>query len=332
MAPAPTRRGVRTDEVAGDYEGQTIAVTGGRGYVGSALIEALRHTPARVLLVTRGSPETPSGVEVLTADVRTQGCWRDIVQRADVIFHLAGNTSVYAAARDPADSLGTTALPLTHLVAAAQRAPRVVYASTATVYGLTDTLPVSEQTEPSPTTAYDMHKLFGERLLKLASTQGVLQGVSLRLGAVYGPSAGASSAAERGVLNRMTRVALQGCDLPLYGDGNYLREFVYIDDVVRAFLLTGAAPGVVGDTFNVASGRGITVRDAFHLVATRVEQATGREISVREVPWPHEASPIEFRHFEADISRISAACGWTPTVSLSDGIDRLITADRTVRG
>jgi nucleoside-diphosphate-sugar epimerase len=192
------------------------------------------------------------------------------------------------------------------------------------VYGLTDTLPVAEHTEPRPITTYDVHKLFGEYVLKLASMQGVLQSVSLRLGAVYGPSSGASFAAERGVLNRVTALALQGSDLPLYGDGNYLREFVYIDDAVRAFLMTGTPSGIVGDTFNVGSGRAITVRDAFHLVAERVERATGRKGLVCEVPWPHEASPIDFRHFEADISRISAACGWKPTVSPAEGIDRLI--------
>ena len=328
MAQAPTSPGGRvTAELAGAYAGQTIAVTGGRGYLGSALIEALRPTSARILLVSRGSQETPPGIELLTADVRTEDCWRDIVQRAGIIFHLAGNTSVYAAARDPAGSLNATVLPLTHLVAAAQRArrtPRVVYASTATVYGLTDTLPVAEHTEPHPITSYDVHKLFGEYVLKFASTQGLLHGVSLRLGAVYGPSVGASSAAERGVLNRMTALALQGADLPLYGDGNYLREFVYIDDVVRAFLMMGTTSGVVGDRFNVGSGQAISIRDAFHLVAKRVERATGRKSSVREVPWPHEASPIEFRHFEADISRISAACGWQPTVSLEEGLGRLI--------
>jgi nucleoside-diphosphate-sugar epimerase len=113
-----------TGGLAPDYKGQTVAVTGGRGYLGSALIDALRPTSARILLVSRENQEPPPGIELLAADIRTEDCWRDIVQRASVIFHLAGNTSVYAAARNPADNLNATVLPLTHLVATAQRAQR----------------------------------------------------------------------------------------------------------------------------------------------------------------------------------------------------------------
>ena len=341
------------------YEGKSVVVTGASGYLGAALTEALLKTSARLLLVSRrpahvgrvlvdhagrglppsreatadrrslggGGLDPAAQPDVLTADVRERACWDQIVRRADVVFHLAGNTSVYAAASDPAESLRSTVLPLAHLLGAAQetrRVPRVVYASTVTVYGLTDRLPVGEDREPCPVTIHDLHKWFAEQQLEQASTQGVLDGVSLRLANVYGPSAGSSTADDRGVLTSIAKRALRGSDLPLYGDGRYRRDYVYIDDVVAAFLTAGIQPGMTGHAFNVATGRGVTVGDAFHLVAERAARVTGKRSQVRQVAPPEEADPIEFRNFVGDIRLISSACGWRPTVSLTEGVDRLI--------
>ena len=320
------------DRVCG-YEGKTVAVTGASGYIGTALTAALMNTAARTLAVTRqpayAALSDPARLNLLTADVRDRACWDEIVGRADVVFHLAGNTSVYAAAENPDESHRSTVQPVAHLIAAARtagRCLRVVYASTATVYGLTDRLPVNEDVEPRPATVYDLHKRSAEQQLQQASAEGVLDSVSLRLANVYGPSAGSSAAADRGVLTTIAKRALGRCDLPLYGGGRYIRDYVYIDDVVRAFLTIGTRSDLTRYAFNVASGRGITIRDAFSLVAERAARVTGHESHVCEVPWPDDADPIEFRNFVGDIRSISSACGWTPCVSLTEGVDRLIEA------
>jgi nucleoside-diphosphate-sugar epimerase len=310
-----------------NYENKTVAITGAGGYLASVLIEALQSTPSHILRISRRDLCPIPGTETLKADVRGNDCWKEIVSKADVIFHLAGNTSVYAAAKDPADSLDSTVLPITHLVAAAEaagRRPRVIYASTATIYGLTGNLPVGEDTEPKPVTNYDLHKLFAERQLELASKRGILEGVSLRLANVYGPSSGASSAVDRGILNRITRMALQGINLQLYGDGAYLRDYVYIDDVVRAFIVAGVEKKVAGRSFNVATGKGITVREAFHLVVERAERVAGGEVHIKNTPWPDDADPIELRNFVADISSFQKATGWNPIIGLDQGIDGMI--------
>lgn len=314
-------------DFAHNYESKTVAVTGASGYLASVLIDALKETPARIMRVSRSDLPPISGTEALKADIRSQDCWEEIVAKADVIFHLAGNTSVYAAAKDPADSLNSTVLPITHLVAAAQIAghrSRVVFASTATVYGLTDSLPVSEELVPQPVTNYDLHKLFAEKQLELASKQGILEGVSLRLANVYGPSSSTSSSDDRGILNRITKMALQGANLQLYGDGDYLRDYVYVEDVAQAFMAAGVGKAVVGRSFNVASGKGVTVKEAFDLVAKRVESVTGKRVHIQNSPWPEGADPIEFRNFVADTTSFHNAAGWRPITSLHEGVDRLI--------
>lgn len=310
-----------------NYESKIVAVTGASGYLASVLIDALKETAAGILRVSRSDLPAISGAESLKSDPRSKDCWENIVAKADVIFHLAGNTSVYAAAKNPADSLNSTVLPITHLVAAAQsagRRPRVVFASTATVYGLTSDLPVAEDAPTAPITNYDLHKLFAEKQLGLASDQGILEGVSLRLANVYGPSSSTTSADDRGILNKITRMALRGGNLQLYGDGNYLRDYVYVDDVAQAFMAAGAGKEVVGRSFNVASGKGITVRDAFHLVAERVERVTRKMVHIENTPWPEGADPIEFRNFVADITGLQNSAGWHPIISLNQGVDWMI--------
>jgi len=315
------------DHFVNQYENKAVAITGASGYLASALIDSLHNIPAHILRISRRDLLPIPGTEALKADVRANDCWEEIVTKADVIFHLAGNTSVYSAAKDPEGSLNSTVLPIIHLIKAAQhtgRKVRVVFASTATVYGLTDDLPVAEDAKPQPITNYDLHKLFAESQLKLASTQGILEGVSLRLANVYGVSSSASSADDRGILNKITRMAIQGANLQIYGDGYYLRDYVYVDDVAQAFLAAGLGKKVVGHSFNVASGKGITVRDAFQLVAQRVERVMGKVVHIENAPWPDGADPIEFRNFVADITGFKNSTGWRPGISLKEGVNRMI--------
>jgi UDP-glucose 4-epimerase len=306
--------------------GKTIAVTGASGYIGSALVDAVAPHSSEILRVSRQELVPKSGTQTLRADIGTLDCWLSIVESADLIFHLAGNTSVYTADGNPAESLNSTVLPINHLVSAARklgRKPRIVYTSTATVYGLSEHFPIEESLEPDPITVYDLHKLFAERQLALATRQGLLTGISLRLANVYGPSFSISSAKDRGVLNRVTELALQGKDLTVYGDGNYLRDYVYIDDVVHALISAGLKENQNG-VLNVATGRSVGLKDAFILVAKAAENATGTSVHVKNAPWPENANPIESRNFIADISRLATVFNCKPQISLEVGVGRMI--------
>ena len=311
-----------------NYKGKTVAVTGASGYIGSVLADALKNRSADVIRVSRGALLPETGMTNLQADVRDYSCWQNIISKADIIFHLAGITSLYAAAKNPVESLNSTVLPLNHLINVAQelnRVPRVVFASTATIYGITKDLPVSEARETHPITLYDLHKRFAEEQLALANSQGILQSVSLRLANVYGPSLNTSSAMDRGVLNKVSKMALRGEDLQLFGDGNYVRDYIHIDDVVNAFLCAGNLDGFAGRCFNLASGQGVTLKEAFQLVINQVAKATGQKVTLNSVPWPVGADLIEYRNFTGDISAIYDAFNWRPNVSLQAGVEQMVT-------
>ncbi len=309
------------------YKDKNITITGASGYIASALANILKEKCANIIRVSRKDLPLIQGTQPLIADISSKKCWYEIIENSDIVFHLAGNTSVYYAEEDPVGSLYSTLLPITNLINVAQETglkPNVVYASTATIYGLTNNLPVSESKTPNPITNYDLHKLFAEKQLEMASKKEIINAISLRLGNVYGPSLSFSSSDDRGVLNKIVNMAIHGDDLKLYGDGNYLRDYVYIDDVVKAFIYTAFANTTKDRSFNVASGIGITIAEVFEVVKKKVFDVTGKSIRIEKIAWPENTDPIEYRNFVANIDSIKKTFNWTPEINLEDGINRLI--------
>lgn len=315
------------EDYATKYAGKSVAITGSGGYLAPAIIDALGENPKCIYSISSQDLESRPGIVNVRSDIRTADCWKEIVATADVIFHLASNTSVYAAIEDPVSCLASTVQPVSHLVWASKllgRRPRVVLASTVTQYGITNNLPVIEGSPLNPITNYDLQKLFSEKQLLLASSQGIIDGVSLRLANVYGPSSNSNGVGDRGILNKVARSALEGAKLKVYGDGSYIRDYIYIADVARAFLAAGVSDSTVGSPYNIGTGRGITIREAFSLVAKQAENITGRKVSIEDAPWPEGADPIEYRNFVADISAINVATEWSPLISFKQGVDKMI--------
>ena len=294
------------------YRGLTVAVTGAAGFLGGCLVNRLAAVDCRIVPVTRTAPRP----------------WDEVVN-ADVVFHFAAQTSSVAAADNPDRDFAANVAPMRQLLESCRRLrrrPVVLFAGTVTQSGIPSRLPVNEDAIDQPVTIYDQHKLIAEGDLKTASSDGTVYGATLRLANVYGPG-GHGRNTDRDILNLMIAAAVRGEPLTVYGAGDYVRDYVFVEDVVDAFLMAAIHPDRVnGRHYVIGSGRGITIREAFELVATRVEALTGRRVPVSTAEPPRPLSAIEQRHFVADPSRFSAATGWLPAWSLSDGIDRTIEA------
>lgn len=321
-------------EFLAPYVGKRVLVTGGCGYLAFSLVQALSAVPSSIVRLCRagGTPPPPfpdavGHIEVVLADVRDPDVWSRVLPGVDFVFHLAAQTSVPRADQDPRADFDVNARPVLHLLETCQRAPKppiVLMAGTATQAGIPISNPVDETHPDVPVTIYDLHKLVAESYLKHYSAHGLVRGATLRLANVYGPGP-ASASADRGVLNTMIRRALRGEALTVFGTGEYLRDYVFVEDVTAAFLAAGAhIERLNGRSFLIGSGTGYTLRQALDLVAERVSLTTGCRVPVIHADPPAPLHPIEARNFVANPARFRQATGWAPSVALPEGIDRMV--------
>tara|TARA_B110000967_G_scaffold209987_2_gene269261 strand:+ start:22838 stop:23794 length:957 start_codon:yes stop_codon:yes gene_type:complete len=308
------------------FNNKVVVVTGGSGYIGSSLINSLKSKPRKIIRVSRQKLNPENEIEDWQLDLSLNSSWLKIVSEADVIFHLSGNTSVYKAEKNEEESLISNVTPVNMLINAAKelsRRPRVIFASTATVYGLTEKIPVFENLMPNPITVYDSHKYLVEKKLSKASEENIISAVSLRFSNVFGPSLIEASESDRGILSKVVRLALEGESIKIYGDGDFIRDYIYIEDVVEALIQVSIITSRKS-IFNVASGIGTSLKDVFSLVASEIEKATGNKVHITNVEWPKGVSRIEKRNFVASIDLLMSETSWCPKVSLKRGIQLLI--------
>jgi UDP-glucose 4-epimerase len=309
-----------------------ILITGAAGYLATNLVAQLQNTDCRITRLDRLGAKfsrltSIAGLQDMEGDICDLAVWDAALSDVDVVFHFAAQTSVYVAEQNPHADLEINVLPMLHLLETCRKKglhPTLLFSGTVTEVGLVVSLPVNESHPDHPITVYDLHKWMAENYLLYYARAGVVRGAVLRLANVYGQGP-SSSSADRGVLNMMIRKALQGQTLTVYGDGNYVRDYIHVDDVARAFL--DAAAGidrVNGQYFVIGSGHGCTIAEAINLVADRVERKTGKRAPVVHIAPPAFLSPIEARNFVADTARFTQATEWKASISLVEGIDRTI--------
>jgi UDP-glucose 4-epimerase len=309
-----------------EINGKKIAITGASGYIGSSLAEELKKYSTNLIRVSRKKLSPSKYFDDLVLDLNLLESWIEVVNKVDIVFHLSGNTSIYSAEQDPDKCLMSTILPITHFVTASKRLnlkPLMVFASTATVYGMTINIPVSEVNQPTPVTNYDLHKYLAEQILINSINNNLINARILRLSNVYGPNLIEAKSIDRGVLSKITRMAFQGRDLPVYGGGEYKRDYIYITDVVSAFVSVASVKSSQV-TFNVSTGIGTKVKEVFQLISLEVQKITKVKIEVNQSEWPKGISEIEKRNFIGSNDLLKSCSNWRPSVEIEEGIRRLV--------
>jgi nucleoside-diphosphate-sugar epimerase len=319
-------------EISQSLNAKYILVTGGAGYLATSLINLLKDEDCSIVRVDKpGASFVPmkgaAQVEDLTADVRELITWERTLEGIDIVYHFAAQTSAYAANENPPADLDINVMPILHLLETCRKKgyrPIVLFASTVTIAGIPSYLPVDETHPNNPTTIYDLHKLMAEQYLKMYVCRGIVRGAILRLANVYGPGP-KSSRSDRGILNLMIRKALAGESLSVYKPGDQLRDYVYVEDVTRAFIeATQNIEAVNAQHYIIGSGKGHAIAETMNLVADRVALKTNKRVEVGLIDPPSPLLPIEARNFVANYQRFKKATGWQPSYSLIEGIDHTV--------
>jgi UDP-N-acetylglucosamine/UDP-N-acetyl-alpha-D-glucosaminouronate 4-epimerase len=295
-------------------------VTGGAGFIGSHIAETLveRGDEVRVLdNLSTGKMENLAGIggrfEFIEGDIRDLAACRRAVEGVGTVFHEAALASVARSVEDPLLANAVNVTGTLNLLVAAQAAGvgSFVLASSSAVYGDDLTMPKVEGREGRPVSPYGANKLFGE---KYAQTFHVLHGlktVSLRYFNVFGPRQDPTSEYSAVIPLFVTKV-LRGERPTIFGDGEQSRDFIHVDDVVRANLMAAESKAAAGQAFNVACGVGTSVNG----LLAAINEVLGAAVEARYAP----PRPGDILHSAADISKARRLMGFTPGLSFRDGL------------
>jgi len=296
--------------------GRSVLVTGGAGFVGGHLVDALLpQNEVRVLDngFSGDLESVPEAAELIEGDVRDPTALERATADVDVVFHQAAVVSVSESVERPVESnavnlTGTLAV----LEAARREDARVVFASSAAVYGKPSRVPIAEDDPTEPLSPYGLQKLAADRYLRLYADLYDLETVALRYFNVYGQGQTSEYA---GVITAFLDRLRAGEPPIVHGEGTQTRDFVHVSDVVRANL-QAATTDAVGRAYNVGTGRSVTIREVADLLVDLAD------LDADPTYGPGRAGDID--HSEADVSAARSALGFEPQVGLEEGLATLV--------
>lgn len=295
-------------------EGMRVVVAGGGGFIGTNLTRALLAQGANVVGYGR-SPRFPAAIKDakwVQGDLENTIAINAVLQDIDVVYYLAGNASPMDAERSISDHVQTNVLGAVRFFeqCVENKVSKVISVSSGgMVYGPNAELPSREASITNPSNSYALAKVAIEQYLSLFDKRGDIQGFSLRVANPYGPYQLPRSG--QGLIATVLDRVLNDKPVDIYGDGETIRDFVHISDVVDAMLCTGSYRGTQR-VFNVGSGQGRSVSD----VLASIESVLGREIQITR----HDARKVDISASILDGTRAKAELGWESKFDFEDGL------------
>ncbi len=300
-------------------------VTGGAGFIGSAIVRALLHEGAqRVLVIDNlltgresNLDEVRGSIDFQRADIRNYGDIAPLIRGAAVVFHEAAIPSVPRSIEDPVPSHEVNINGTFNVLRAAREGGvgRVVYAASSSAYGDTEVLPKVETMNPRPKSPYALQKLVGEHYCSVFTNVYCIETVALRYFNVYGPRQDPSSPYS-GVLSLFMKAVLERRAPTIFGDGEQSRDFTFVEDVAALTLKAARAEGVAGKVYNGGNGNRYTLNQVWETL----QKIEG--VSIPPIYGPPRAGDV--RHSQADTTAAVRDLGHAPRFSLEEGLRRTL--------
>ena len=288
------------------YNGLHILVTGATGYIGSALVNSLRKHDCTV--------------HISNGDISLKETWNNLISdNIDIIFHLA---AVEVGHEVPERDLNVNSVAVLHMLQTCVEKkcnPKIIFSSSTNLFGdVNKDGVVDEQTQSFPPAEWAAHKLLAENYLKIYSEKYGLKTITLRLPNIYGPVLDMKSLDRKSsgtLISRVIKYGLEHKKLKLFGNKDCLRDYIFIDDIVDAFLKSGLIIDKFydGRFFVIASNTWITISDVWNEIAKNINAT----ILVDE---SYKLNPIEMRSYVGNYLQFNKVTGWMPKINLQNGI------------
>jgi dTDP-glucose 4,6-dehydratase/UDP-glucose 4-epimerase len=321
------------------FTGADVLITGGLGFIGSALARRLVGLHAKVTLVDSLIPEYGGNVfnihdirDLVTVDltdVRDAGAMAALIQKRQFLFNLAGQTSHLDSMTDPLTDLNINAAAQLQILEACRlhnREVKIVFASTRQVYGRPKYLPVDENHPINPVDVNGINKLAGEWYHLLYNDAYRIRACALRLTNTYGPGMRVKDARQT-FLGIWIRHLIEKKPIQIFGNGDQRRDFNFVSDVVDALLFAAVSDNSDGEVFNLGHREHVSLTE---LAKTLIQINGGGGYEL--VPFPEDRKTIDIGDYYSDFSKIDKTLGWAPKVKLEQGLKETLDYYRANHG
>ncbi len=311
--------------------GKNVLVTGGAGFLGSNLAKRLIELNSNVTVLTRigknrdNLKEVEHKIKFVEGNLTNESDVSDAIKNKDYIFHLAWQTDLKKSMLNSREDLMSDILGLLTLLEVCKRENpniKIIFASTTTVIGLPLKIPAGENHPELPLSIYDANKLLAEKYLQIYSRNG-LKSCTLRVSNIFGELQKIDNP-NRGVLNFMVGRALRGEVLTVFGSGEFIRDYCYVQNYVDAFIIAALSENTNGQSYILGSGEGRTMNEVVEKIKKITEAMTGKSVVIERTPFPEGEHDINKRNFVADFSKFKEATGWYPKISFDEGLEKTI--------
>jgi dTDP-glucose 4,6-dehydratase/UDP-glucose 4-epimerase len=312
------------------FAGSDVLITGGLGFIGSALARQLVALGAKVTLVDSLIPEyggNPFNIHdirdrviVDLTDVRDSAAMSRLIRNRQFLFNLAGQTSHLDSMTDPVTDLNINAAAQLHILEACRlhnRDVKIVFASTRQIYGRPEYLPVDEKHPLHAIDINGINKLAGEWYHRLYNDVYGIRACALRLTNTYGPAMRVKDARQT-FLGVWVRQLIENKPIQIFGDGRQQRDFNYVSDVVKALLLSAGRNEANGEVFNLG-GEHISLLELAALLV-RLNNRGKYEL----IPFPDDRKAIDIGDYYSNFNKIEKTLGWRPEISLEAGLQKTL--------
>jgi UDP-glucose 4-epimerase len=304
-----------------------VAVTGGAGYIGSALVKRLVEDGNQVVSVDNLMNGDYGSLKVLglgsrailhVADIRDEKNIEEIFKGSDAIAHLAAVPGLVKCDENPEEATSINVYGTYRVLEAARRLDigKVVFCSSAAVYGSPLELPVTESHPLRPLNLYGVTKLAGEKLTMAFWENYGIETICLRFGNVFGVGLYTNYDT---VIPKFVRMGLAGEPLTVYGDGTSTRDFVHVEDIVHAMTLSLSSKGLGGESYNVG-GETLEIGTLAENVADFLEKETGERLGINHLP----PRPGETKELSYNLKKVKAGLGYDARWSVMQGVEQIM--------